>query len=112
MRAAMVDITGAKFKMNHSPGFVVTPMAAKLLDLATIFDVSGQHYRLEQGQLCDEDHQENLAALENGNRFFTVHNVGTKTSPKPIWVITEAAQGADPLDRTQSITTAMDPSEY
>lgn len=62
-------------------------------------DLLHKHVRLEQGTLCDEDHQANQNALTNNSRIFSSYEVGNQK----IWVITE-------WDR--SVTTLLLPSEY
>lgn len=58
------------------------------------------HARLEQGEVCDEDHRENLFSVDKSLRIFSAFKTiqGVK-----LWVITEA-------DR--SVTTILLPSEY
>lgn len=59
-----------------------------------------RHARLEQGELCDADHRENLFSVDKHLRIFSAFK--TKKGEK-IWIITEA-------DR--SSTTILMPSEY
>jgi hypothetical protein len=59
-----------------------------------------RHRRLEQGELCDADHEENLFSVDKNLRIFSAYN--TTTGIK-LWVITEA-------DR--SCTTILLPEEY
>ncbi len=59
-----------------------------------------RHVRLEQGELDDADHKENLFSVDKALRIFSAYktHLGVK-----VWVITEA-------DR--SVTTILLPSEY
>jgi hypothetical protein len=59
-----------------------------------------RHARLEQGELSDEDHCENLLSISHQLRIFSAFKT---TSGVKIWVITEA-------DR--SVTTILLPSKY
>ncbi len=63
-------------------------------------DFISRHARLEQGELCDEDHRENLFSVDKALRIFSAFRTATG---KKLWVITEA-------DR--STTTLLLPSEY
>ncbi len=59
-----------------------------------------RHARLEQGELCDADHKENLFSVDKHLRIFSAFKTikGVK-----LWCITEADRGA---------TTLLLPSEY
>jgi hypothetical protein len=59
-----------------------------------------RHARLEQGELCDEDHRENLYSVDRHLRIFSAFK--TREGVK-LWVITEADRSA---------TTILLPSEY
>lgn len=59
-----------------------------------------RHARLEQGELSDSDHRENLFSVSRQLRIFSAFR--TKQDIK-LWVITEA-------DR--SVTTVLLPSDY
>jgi hypothetical protein len=58
------------------------------------------HARLEQGELSNEDHRENLFSVSRQLRIFSAFKTANNVK---IWVITEA-------DR--SVTTILLPSEY
>ena len=59
-----------------------------------------RHARLEQGELCDNDHRENLFSVDKSLRIFSAF----KTSAgEKLWVITEGDRSA---------TTILLPSEY
>ncbi len=59
-----------------------------------------RHVRLEQGELCDEDHRENLFSVDKSLRIFSAYKTANGLK---IWVITEADRSA---------TTLLLPSEY
>jgi hypothetical protein len=59
-----------------------------------------RHARLEQGELCDDDHRENLYSVDKHMRIFSAYKTSQGVK---LWVITEA-------DR--SVTTILLPSEY
>ncbi|HEV2864232.1 MAG TPA: hypothetical protein VGX48_24760 [Pyrinomonadaceae bacterium] len=59
-----------------------------------------RHARLEQGELCDEDHKENLFSVDKPLRIFSAFK--TMRGEK-LWVITEADRSA---------TTILLPEEY
>lgn len=59
-----------------------------------------RHARLEQGELCDEDHRENLFSVDKHLRIFSAFKTA---KGEKLWIITEA-------DR--SVTTILMPDEY
>lgn len=59
-----------------------------------------RHARLEQGELCAEDHKENLFSVDKALRIFSAYKTANGVK---IWVITEA-------DRSAS--TILTPEEY
>lgn len=59
-----------------------------------------RHARLEQGELCDDDHKENLFSVDKPLRIFNAFKTANGVK---IWVITEADRSA---------TTLLLPSEY
>ena len=61
--------------------------------------------QLEQGDLCDEDHELNGEAVKDGSRILSAFK--TTTGVK-LWVITEAKNG----DGHRSATTLLLPEEY
>lgn len=64
-----------------------------------------RHLRLEQGDLCDEDHALNAEAVEHGSRILS----SFKTAKgKRIWVISEAADDSG----QRAATTLLLPEEY
>jgi hypothetical protein len=64
-----------------------------------------RHLRLEQGELCDCDAAENLAALVHGSRIFSAFKLATGDT---IWVITEAVGD----DGKRASTCLLLPDEY
>ena len=64
-----------------------------------------RHMQLEQGDLCDEDHELNGEAVKDGSRILSAFK--TTTGVK-LWVITEAKNG----DGHRSATTLLLPEEY
>ncbi len=59
-----------------------------------------RHARLEQGELSDEDHRENLFSVDKCLRIFSAYRTSKGVK---LWVITEADRSA---------TTILLPSEY
>lgn len=59
-----------------------------------------RHARLEQGELCDADHKENLFSVDKELRIFSAYKTA---KGEKLWVITEA-------DRNS--TTIWLPDEY
>jgi len=59
-----------------------------------------RHSRLEQGELSEADHQENLLGVDQGFRILSAYKTGRGVK---LWVITEADRSA---------TAIMLPSEY
>jgi hypothetical protein len=63
-------------------------------------DFINRHARLDKGELCDEDHRENLFSVDKPLRIFSAFKT---TKGIKIWVITESCRSA---------TTLFLPSEY
>lgn len=59
-----------------------------------------RHARLEQGELCDADHKENLFSIDKPLRIFSAFKTAQDMK---LWIITEADRSA---------TTILLPSEY
>jgi hypothetical protein len=80
----------------------ITPGAIDALEDANQHaqEFINRHARLEQGELGEEDHKENLFSVDKRLRIFSAYR--TKLGVK-IWVITEA---------TREVTTLLLPSEY
>jgi hypothetical protein len=80
----------------------LTPGAIEALEEArqSPQEFISRHSRLEQGELSDEDHRENLFSIDKSLRIFSAFKT---TKGVKIWAITEA-------DR--SSTTLLLPEEY
>jgi len=92
-------ITAQLFELGQ---IVATPGALQALEDANqqAAEFIARHARLEQGTLCEADHEENLFSLDKRLRLFSAYE--TSASVK-LWIITEA-------DR--SVTTILLPCEY
>jgi hypothetical protein len=97
---------------NGSPKFamgkqiVATPGALDLLEQCgkTAAEFIQRHVNLEQGDLCDEDHELNSEAVNDGSRILSIFKLGDEN----LWVISEAAD-----DCGQRVaTTLLLPEEY
>ena len=97
---------------HHVPKFalgrtVATPAALEALENSNQSpqEFLIRHLRLEQGDLCDEDHELNKQTIEDGSRilssFHTAKNV-------KLWVITEAEDDSG----QRAATTILLPEEY
>ena len=80
----------------------LTPGAIEVLAEAgqTAQDFICRHARLEQGELSDEDHRENLYSVSRRLRIFSAFKTAQGVK---LWLITEADRSA---------TTLLLPSEY
>jgi hypothetical protein len=80
----------------------MTPGAIEALDEAgqQPQEFINRHARLEQGELCDEDHKENLFSVDKPLRIFSAFKT---VRDEKLWVITEADRSA---------TTILLPDEY
>jgi hypothetical protein len=95
---------------NTTPSLVRFPLGRLFLTQGAVeaLEESGQsaqefinrHSRLERGELCEEDHKENLFSVNKALRIFSAY---TTANGVKIWIITEA-------DR--SSTCCLLPSEY
>ena len=96
--------TSPRFELGQ---VVATPGALGALEASgqSPSEFLKRHLRCEQGDLCDEDHELNAAALQDGSRILSAY----KTSKGiKLWVITEAKNG----DGHRSATTLLLPEEY
>jgi hypothetical protein len=85
---------------------VATPGALEVIEASghSPADFITRHVRLEQGDLCDEDHQLNAEAVKDGSRILS----SFKTSKgERIWVISEAEDD----DGQRAATTLLLPEE-
>ncbi len=89
----------ARFSLGR---LFLTPGAIEALEESSQSpqDFISRHSRLEQGELCDEDHRENLFSADKALRIFSAFKT---VRGEKLWVITEA-------DR--SVTTILLPEEY
>lgn len=80
----------------------LTPGAIEALEEASQSpqDFISRHSRLEQGELCDEDHRENLFSVDKALRIFSAFKT---MRGERLWVITEADRSA---------ATILLPEEY
>ena len=97
---------------NASPKFapgkhvVATPGALDLLGQCgkTAAEFIQRHVNLEQGDLCDEDHELNGEAVKDGSRILSSFKLGDEK----LWVITEAADDCG----QRAATTLLLSTEY
>lgn len=96
--------TNAKFVLGQ---IVATPGALETLEASnqSPSEFLNRHLQLEQGDLCDEDHELNGEAVKDGSRIFSSF---TTTAGIKLWVITEAKDG----NGHRSATTLLLPEEY
>ena len=59
-----------------------------------------RHARLEQGELCEDDHRENLFSVDKHLRIFSAYKTANGVK---LWIITEADRSA---------TTILLPDEF
>jgi hypothetical protein len=80
----------------------LTPGATEALEEAgqSAQEFINRHERLEQGELCDEDHRENLFSVSRPLRIFSAFKTSNGVK---LWLVTEADRSA---------TTLLLPSEY
>ena len=80
----------------------ITPGASEAIEEANQSpqEFLSRHARLEQGELCDADHRENLFSVDKHLRIFSAFKTSNEVK---LWVITEADRSA---------TTILLPSEY
>ena len=91
--------SAARFPLGH---LFLTPGAIETLEEAgqTAGEFIERHSRLEQGELCDDDHKENLFSVDKPLRIFSAFKTANGVK---LWVVTEADRSA---------TTILLPSEY
>lgn len=80
---------------------MITPGALEALESAGVkpANLITRHVSGDFGDLCPEDIEENLKAIEKGWRVFSAYQIGKER----VWVITEA---------TRDLTTILLASEY
>ena len=91
----MVELTFPLGSIYMTPGAIEALGAAGQSSQEFI----ARHARLEQGELSDEDHRENLFSVDKHLRIFSAFKIGQGVK---LWVITEADRSA---------TTILLPSE-
>lgn len=98
--------------MTDQPKFelgqvVATPGCLDALRKAgqTVREFVDRHLRLEQGELCDDDHHANQMSLMDGSRILSAYRL--KTGVK-VWVLTEAVGD----DGKRASTCLLLPDEY
>ena len=98
------DTAHPKFELGQ---IVATPGALEALEQSdqSPSEFLKRHLQLEQGDLCDEDHELNAAALQDGSRILSAYKT---TKGVKLWIITEAEDG----DGHRSATTLLLPEEY
>lgn len=91
--------TAARFTLGH---LFITPGAIEALEEAgqPAREFIERHARLEQGELCDDDHKENHFSVNKSLRIFSAFKTANGVK---IWVVTESDRSA---------TTLLLPSEY
>lgn len=94
----------AQFKLGL---VVVTPGFLNAINASnqTSQEFLGRHLALEQGELCDNDHQLNKDSLMDGSRILSSFRLSTGVK---IWVITEAADD----NNVRNSTCLLLPEEY
>jgi hypothetical protein len=90
---------GPRFPLGQ---LVATPGALEALteSAQSPTEFLSRHARLEQGELCDEDHRENLFSVDKRLRIFSAFKTNLDVK---LWIITEADRSA---------TTILLPEEY
>ena len=94
-----------KFELGKT--VVATPGALDALEKSgqSPAEFLKRHLQREQGDLCDEDHELNGEALEDGSRILSAFHT---TKGIKLWVITEAEDDQG----HRSATTLLLPEEY
>ena len=82
-----------------------TPAALKSLEAGGVDPITllARHVRLDGGDLCDEDQEQNRVAVQQGLRVFSSYRVGTGLAEERVWCITEW---------NRSLTTILTPDDY
>jgi hypothetical protein len=99
--AATPDTTPSPVRFQLGRLFM-TPGAIEALEEAgqSPQEFISRHARLEQGELCEDDHRENLFSVDKHLRIFSTYKTARGVK---LWIITEADRSA---------TTILLPSEY
>ena len=98
------NATSPKFELGQ---VVATPGALAALEKSgqSPSEFLKRHLRCEQGDLCNEDHELNSTALQDGSRILSAYKTSKGVK---IWIITEADDG----NGHRSATTLLLPEEY
>ena len=98
------NTTSPKFELGQ---IVATPGALEALEKSgqSPSEFLKRHMRCEQGDLCNEDHELNGEALQDGSRILSAFMT---TNGDKIWVITEVEDG----NGHRSATNLLRPEEY
>ncbi|QDT95257.1 hypothetical protein [Gimesia aquarii] len=96
--------TSPKFELGT---VVATPGALEALEASSQSpnEFLKRHFQLEQGELCNEDHELNGDAVKDGSRILSAFKTSKGVK---IWIITEAEDG----NGHRSATTLLLPEEY
>ena len=96
--------TNPQFELGQ---VVATPGALDALEQSgqSASEFLKRHLRLEQGDLCPEDHELNAEALHDGSRILSAYRMANGVK---LWVITEAEDD----NGHRSATTLLLPEEY
>lgn len=96
--------TSPQFELGQT---VATPGALDALEASaqSPAEFLQRHMRCEQGDLCNEDHELNADALQDGSRILSAFKISKGVK---LWLITEAEDG----DGKRSATTLLLPEEY
>lgn len=95
-------------KPKFEPGQVVaTPGCLEALERAgqTPQELVARHLRLEQGELCDDDHHADRLSLADRSRILSAFRLTTGVK---VWVLTEAVGD----DGKRASTCLLLPEEY
>tara|TARA_R110002111_G_scaffold18931_1_gene46182 strand:+ start:33282 stop:33599 length:318 start_codon:yes stop_codon:yes gene_type:complete len=94
-----------QFKLGKT--VVATPSVLEALEQSgqSPSEFIKRHLQLEQGDLCDEDHELNGEALKDGSRILSAYKTSKGVK---IWIITEA----EDRNGHRSATTLLLPEEY
>lgn len=100
----------------HFGHVVATPGALRKLEELGVspFALLCRHVVADWGDLCEEDKQANIAAVESGGRIFSSYKLsrtenGQRIEAK-IWIITEGTDGS--IGGVRAYTTVLLPDEY
>lgn len=96
MSTSVIAISAPRFPLGDT---VITANAHARLDPVDVAQALARHARGDWGNLCPEDVELNIEALDHGDRLLSAYQSAGET----FWIITEA-------DR--SVTTVLLPEDY